>query len=652
VTGVVGCDHRGVAGLRMRALPVTALALAVVGAVASVPMSLGREPVYDTILYPLNGISLAMAGALVASQQRANPLGWLLAAVGMESAWVELAEGYGYHPGWAAASMVEWLGNWTNMLGIGATAIVLTLFPTGRGLSRGRRALVWAGALSTGLLAVGAAVGHPSDATFRSGHNPYAVDGLEPVYLAGQVAFSACLVLAIVVLVVRFVRARGIERQQLKWVTYVVALLAVVGPLAIFFYNDSVLVRIVIAVVVTSLPAAICVAILRYRLYDIDIIVNQTVVYGILTILLAAAYLASAFVLGAMIGQRGSAWVTAGATLTAVAAFRPLRSRIQRTVDRRFQPVQYAAFAQVDALLADVKTGRADPEALQTLLQSVTGRPEVRLHYVLPGEPVPHQPTDGTVQRIVEQSDTPLAVLAYSDQAPPDIIRLLVQLVERAGLAVEIGRLRAVVHRQLQEVEASRARIVAAGYEERRRLERDLHDGAQQRLIGVGLALRHIQFELGDSAIAPAVDGAVAELTSAIAELRQLAHGVRPAYLNDGLEVALPELATRTPLPATVHVQPGRYPADIEATAYFVASEALANAVKHANAAAIDIRAQVAGDLLRLTIRDDGVGGADPIRGSGLRGLSDRIAAQGGHLHIDSQPGAGTTITAELPCGS
>jgi signal transduction histidine kinase len=227
-----------------------------------------------------------------------------------------------------------------------------------------------------------------------------------------------------------------------------------------------------------------------------------------------------------------------------------------------------------------------------------------------------------------------------------------VEVVERAGLAVEIGRLRAELHRQLLEVEASRARIVAAGYEERRRLERDLHDGAQQRLVSVGLALRHAQFALGDSAAARVIDGAIEELTIAIAELRELAQGVRPAYLDDGLDVALRELASRIPLPVTVHVGPDRFPTDIEATAYFVASEALTNAVKHSGAANIEIQTRIIGDRLVLTVRDNGIGGAQPARGTGLRGLSDRVAAQSGRIHVESQPGTGTILTAELPCGS
>ncbi|MGW4210386.1 sensor histidine kinase [Lentzea sp. NPDC004789] len=636
----------------MRALPTALLALAVLGAVASVPLSLGREPLYDTVCYPLNGIGLALAGALVASYQRANPVGWLLAGMGVEASWVEFAGGYGHHPEWPAADTMEWVGNWANMLGIGATGLVLTLFPTGRGLGRGRRALVWAGVVSIGLLTFGAAFSHTSDAAFRSGRNPYAVDGLEPVGLAGQVLFSTSLVTAIAVLVVRFVRSRGVERQQLKWVAYAVSLLAVAGPLAIFLYDDSVLVQIAIAVIATALPAAICVAILRFRLYDIDIIINRTVVYGLLTVLLAAAYLGAAFVLGALLGQRGSPWVTAGSTLATAAAFRPLRSRVQRAVDRRFRPAQYEASARVDAFLADLRAGTADPEGLEALLRAVTERPDLELRYVLPNEPVPQQRTgDGRVHRIVERAGTPLAVLTYDDTAP-DTTRLLVEVVERAGLAVEIGRLRAELHRQLLEVESSRARIVAAGYEERRRLERDLHDGAQQRLVSVGLALRHIQFSLGGTPAAQAIDDAVEDLTTAISELRELAHGVRPAYLDDGLDVALRDLASRTPLPVTVHVGPNRFPPDTEATAYFVASEALTNAVKHSQATNVEMQVRVTGDLLVLTVRDNGVGGARPAGGSGLRGLFDRVAAQGGRLDLESRPGSGTTVTAELPCGS
>jgi len=641
----------------VRPLPAALFALTCLAAVASVPISAGLEATYDA-LYAANAVALGLAGALIASYQRENPIGWLLSAMGVDGALVEFAQGYGYHSSWPWMVPIEWFTNWANTFGIVGTAILLTLFPSGHRLPRWRCALVWAGVVAMALMAVGSAFGHSSDPTFGSGSNPYAIDGLEPVYFAGQVLFTVTLLAAIGSLVVRFRRSTGVERQQLKWVVYVVGVLAVVGPLAIFTYNDSAVVRIAIAVVVTALPIAICVAILRYRLNDIDVIINRTVVYGALTVLLAAGYLATALVLGAAVGGRRSPWATAGATLAVAAAFHPLRLRIQDAVDRRFRRARYDALARVDAFLDDVRAGRTDPEMLQQLLREVMSQPDLEVRYLLPhtahqidggGRDVEVDAGGRRAQRLVERAGVPLAVVVHAgatDASPG----LLEEVLTRAGLAIEVARLRAEVRHQLAEVEASRARIVAAGYEERRRLERDLHDGAQQRLVSVGLALRNAQFALGDSPVVRTIDAAVEQITVAIADLRELANGVRPASLDNGLDMALRELASRTPLPVDVYAGPGRFPTDVEATAYFVACEALTNAVKHAAATGVQVRAQELDGRLVMMVRDDGIGGAQPSRGTGLRGLADRVAAQGGQVRIESKPGSGTTVTAELPC--
>jgi signal transduction histidine kinase len=148
------------------------------------------------------------------------------------------------------------------------------------------------------------------------------------------------------------------------------------------------------------------------------------------------------------------------------------------------------------------------------------------------------------------------------------------------------------------------------------------------------------------------IDAAVEQITVAIADLRELANGVRPAYLDNGLDMALRELAGRTPLPVNGHAGPERFPTDIEATAYFVACEALTNAVKHAAATCVELHAERLDGRLVMTVRDDGVGGAQPAQGTGLRGLFDRVAAQGGRLRVESQQGLGTTLIAELPCAS
>jgi signal transduction histidine kinase len=192
---------------------------------------------------------------------------------------------------------------------------------------------------------------------------------------------------------------------------------------------------------------------------------------------------------------------------------------------------------------------------------------------------------------------------------------------------------------------------VTAGYEERRRLERDLHDGTQQRLVSIGLALRHVQGRLPTSSReADELDASVAELGDAIGELRELARGVRPAGLDDGLGSALRELGSRSPLRVRIKATSERFDDRLETAAYFVASEALTNAAKHANASVVTVSAARRNGKLVVSIRDDGVGGAVTSEGSGLDGMSDRVAALGGSITLASPPGQGTIVTAELPC--
>jgi signal transduction histidine kinase len=205
-----------------------------------------------------------------------------------------------------------------------------------------------------------------------------------------------------------------------------------------------------------------------------------------------------------------------------------------------------------------------------------------------------------------------------------------------------------------RELRESRTRIVEATVAERRRLERDLHDGAQQRLVSVSLALRLARTRLRPDVDASAVAGlneASDELKTALTELRELARGIHPAILTEaGLGPAIDSLAARSTVPAEVIALPTRRlsPA-VESTAYFVVSEALANIGKYASATRATVSADCPGDSLRVVVSDDGVGGADPDRGSGLRGLADRVAAIGGSLSIDSPRGGGTRLVAELP---
>ena len=266
-------------------------------------------------------------------------------------------------------------------------------------------------------------------------------------------------------------------------------------------------------------------------------------------------------------------------------------------------------------------------------------------------------PEDGRGRAVtrIEHEGEPLAVLVH-DSSLRDEPKLVEAVAAAARFALVNARLHAEVRAQLETVKESRARIATAADQERRRIERDLHDGAQQRLVALALELRSAQRALGDGAD-PELDGLLAstadELQVAVEELRSLAHGIHPGTLTQaGLASALESLAARMPLPVTVEALAERLPPDVEATAYFVASEALANVAKHAHASRASISARREEGVLVIEISDDGVGGARASAGSGLHGLADRVEARGGHLRVDSSPGAGTRVVGEIPCVS
>jgi PAS domain S-box-containing protein len=205
---------------------------------------------------------------------------------------------------------------------------------------------------------------------------------------------------------------------------------------------------------------------------------------------------------------------------------------------------------------------------------------------------------------------------------------------------------------QQQELEASRQRIVAAGDDARRKLERNLHDGAQQRLVSISLSLRLAQGQLekNPAAAQEVLEASREELARALEELRELARGIHPAVLTDrGLEAALESLAARAPLPVEIEGPQASLPPAVEAAAYYVVSEALANVTKYAQASSVKVTVEQVNGCAHVEVSDDGVGGADPGRGSGLRGLADRVASLNGKLAIDSPPGAGTRVRAEIP---
>ena len=263
-------------------------------------------------------------------------------------------------------------------------------------------------------------------------------------------------------------------------------------------------------------------------------------------------------------------------------------------------------------------------------------------------------PGEGRAVTLVGREDEPLAAIVH-DPALLEQPELLEAVVRVLRLALENERLESQLREQLQAVTESRERIVTAAEDERRRLERDLHDGAQQRLIGVMLALQQARATADADSVPEALreqlDNAASETTEAINELRELARGIHPAILEDeGLGAAVAALARRAGIPVDVRLDlDGRLPRLVESTAYFTIAEALTNTQRHARASHATVRVAHAGDALELEVSDDGQGGADAGRGSGLSGLADRVMAVGGRLEVDSEAGGGTRIRATIP---
>jgi len=309
-----------------------------------------------------------------------------------------------------------------------------------------------------------------------------------------------------------------------------------------------------------------------------------------------------------------------------------------------------------------VQLERTPVQELRPALARALGDPTVELALWLPdrreyvdaaGRPVmlPDGRADRAVTRI-DQDGEPLAALVH-DPSLVEEPRLVQAAGAAARLALQNARLQAELRVQLTNVEQSRARVVAAADGERRRIERDLHDGAQQRLVAIALELQRAQRRLAplDPDVERLLATTVDDLQAALEELRELAHGIHPTILAEGgLAAALDTLARRSPVTVTVDATAERFTPEVEAAAYFVASEALANVAKHAGASTATVAARRRDGALVVEVCDDGVGGAALADGSGLRGLADRVEAHGGRLSVESPRGGGTRVVGEIPC--
>jgi len=474
-------------------------------------------------------------------------------------------------------------------------------------------------------------------------------------------------------LIVRRRRATGEEREQIRWFAYggflmgmgMVASIPGVGP------GGLVLVGFL------ALPTAATIAILKYRLYDIDVVINKTVVYGVLAAFFTAIYVAIVVGIGTAVGSRSSTTLTILAAVVMAVAFQPVRERARKFANRLVygkRATPYEVLAQFSERMGDAYDTEDILPRMSRILGEGTGARRVGVWLRVGSElrPAASWPVDTvTTVGAIPLADGELPLVPDADRAFPvrhqgELLgaltlavpanepltpageHLIGDLASQAGLVLRNVRL-------IEELRASRQRLVAAQDEERRRLERNIHDGAQQQLVALGIQLGLAQrlAQQESAKVSELLGQLQTQSTEALDNLRDLARGIYPPLLADqGLAAALVAQARKAPIPVTVQTEGvGRYPQDVEAAAYFCALEAVQNAGKYGGGASARISLAVDDGALVLRVADDGPG-FDPTMvrpGSGLTNMRDRMEALGGTLEVVSAPGAGTVVIGRVP---
>jgi signal transduction histidine kinase len=672
-------------------------------------------------------IVYAALGTLIVRRAGGNLVGWLMLAEGTATTVVTTGSAYAIyglkaHPGaLPAAGAVGALSEAVFVLQAMGLAAVFLVFPTGRLPSPRWRPAAVASLVLTGLSLASFVISTRPVALPAVGGislsypNPLAVRSLRPAAGLGTLnalalVFPLVLGAAVVSLVLRYRRGDQRLRQQLKWLALALAavlLTQVVAGLAIAFGQagtlwENVPFAATPFLVYLAIPGAIAIAILRRRLFDIDVIISRALLVTLLSAGVTAVYAAFVLGFGTLAGSSSHPALTVAAAVVIALVFQPLRQRASRLANRLVYGVRATPYQVLSDFAADM-AGQLDlREALDRMVALLAGASgatrveawirvgaELRPSAVWPDGLMPsaaarldgasldgaslNGASDGAVSLPVlgpEDPGTRVVPVRHGDDLLGAISltkpreealtatedSLLQHLASQASLVMRNAQLTAELRATIDELRASRRRLVEAQDAERRKIERNLHDGAQQQLIALAIQLGLLAEAADDPAlIRQAIPDLKAQLSAALDDLRALARGIYPPLLADqGLIVALRAQVNRSAVPVVLEADGiGRYSPDAESTVYFCALEALQNVAKHARATRAVIRLTGNGDGLEFSISDDGAGLPDggPRAGSGLQGMTDRLAAHGGTLDVRSEPGQGATITGRLPVG-
>jgi signal transduction histidine kinase len=663
-------------------------------AVSAVLLYLNRSALYSfstdfSTVVPT--LTFGAIGGLIAARRPSNPIGWLLLTIGVSLGINELGVNVvlrGLLTGASPRGWIRWPA-WleTNMEGLplGAFALVALLFPTGTALSRRWRWVVIASTAVVIAFSIAAAL----DTTVVEVApnlprlaNPIGVAAFKGYTGLAGWALSVPFILGAVALFLRLRRSKGEERQQVKWFAYAVAV--TVGMFVVLypvFYAISTAAGNAMGDVAFDLgfavavPGAAALAILRYGLYEVDVVINKTIVYLCLAAVITAIYVAVVVGIGAAIGSKGNVLLSVLATAIVAVAFQPIRDRTRHFANRlvygkRATPYEVlsdfadrmaATYSIEDVLPRTARILGEATGAVRADVWLVSGRdldaaaswPSAaagpRLHLV--GSELPAIPGASRVAPVRHQGELLGALSiqkAPGDPVSPAEEKLVIDLASQAGLILRNARL-------IEDLRASRVRLVQAQDEERRRLERNIHDGAQQQLVALAVKANLAEQFVGrDEAKERALIAQLkVEAQEALENLRDLARGIYPPLLADqGLAAALIAQARKSPVPVTVEADGiGRYSQDAEAAVYFCTLEALQNVAKYAGATAATVHLTQSAGHLGFEVVDDGVGfdTSEKGYGTGTQGMADRLAALGGELAVTSSPGKGTIVRGWIP---
>ena len=647
-------------------------------------------------------VSMAAIGALVASRRPGNAIGWLLL-------WTTLAIGTGFvtdeystyalvtNPGalpggvWAA-----WASSWAWAVGIiPLVTFLFLLFPDGRLPSRRWRSIAWAAVLVLAIVTVGGML-NPKMDTGVEVKNPIGIEGAGN--LIDSVVGVAFLLLVVIGLLSawslfqRYRRSDGDDRQQIKWFALAAAILigwlvvtSIGQAVGITWLYESWFNTLVSGLAFLAIPVAVAVAILKYQLYEIDVVIRKTVVVGVLAAFITVVYAAIVVGIGAVAaGSVSNRFLPIVAAVVIAVAFQPVQAAARRLANRLILGPRATPYEVLSAFSERVAGTYATEDLLPRMARILgegTGaaRAEVWLRVGEKLRPAATWPPDGATRSDpipildgelpslgpgvdalpVRQDGELLGAIAVtkppSEPLSAEEAKLLAHLAAQAGLVLRNVRLTEELRARLDELQASRVRIVAAQDQERRRLERNLHDGAQQQLVALAVKQR-----LAEGMVRRDPEKAVSMLaelqqdtSEALENLRDLARGIYPPLLADkGLTSALEAQARKSPVPSEVQATGvARYPQETEAAVYFCCLEALQNVSKYADAARVTISLSGGNGELAFSVADDGRGfdAATTPLGAGLQNMADRLAALGGSIEVRSQPGEGTTVAGRLP---